>query len=88
MGSAMGSVAPLLMLGLMALSMTSGGSSFAVGPGSFGSFGSSPFGMMGGSPFGSAAPYNPYPGFPSPPPVTPYGGAASPYTAAPPPFGP
>jgi hypothetical protein len=89
MGSAMGSVAPLLMLGLMALGMSSGGSSIAIGPGGFGGgFGSSPFGMMGGSPFPSA-PYNPYPGFPSPPPVTPYGGTASPYTAAPPaPFGP
>jgi hypothetical protein len=87
MGATVGGVAPLLMLGLMALGMSSGGSSFAVGPGGFGSssfgFGSSPFGMMGGPPF-AATPYNPYPGFPSPPPVAPYGGAASPYTAAPP----
>lgn len=90
-GSAISAVAPLLMLGLMALSMTSGGS-FAVAPG--GSFGPSPFGSPGGSAFG-AAPYNPYPGFSSPSPygsaVTPYGGAGSPYTSAPPstsPYGP
>jgi len=86
-GSAISNVAPLLMLGLMALSMTSGGS-FAVGPGAFGS---SPFGPMGGSSFGGA-PYNPYPGFSSPPPygssAPPYGGAGSPYTAAPPPINP
>jgi len=94
-GAAISSVAPLLMLGLMALSMSSGGA-FAVGPGSFGSMGGSPFGSMGGSPFGPPAPYNPYPGFPSPSPygggsVTPYGGAGSPYTSTPPPtssFGP
>lgn len=96
-GSTISAVAPLLMLGLMALSMTSGGA-FAVGPGSFGSYGGSPFGP---------SPYNPYPGFPSPSPygggiapfggvgspyggaVTPFGGAGSPYTAAPgSPFGP
>ena len=88
-GSAMSTVGPLLMLGLMALSMTSGGA-FAVGPGSMGS---SPFGSSS-SPF-APAPYNPYPGYASPPPygsaVTPYGGAGSPYTATPPsnnPYGP
>jgi hypothetical protein len=83
-GSAISAAVPLLMLGLMALSMTSGGS-FAVGPG--GPFGSSSFGSPGGSPFG-AMPYNPYPGYSSPSPyggaVTPYGGAGSPYTSFPP----
>ena len=93
MGSAVSSVTPLLMLGLMALSMSSGGSSLAVGPGSFrtspfGPYGTSPFGITGRSRFGPV-PYNPYSGFPSLPVVTPYGGAASPYTAAPrAPFGP
>jgi hypothetical protein len=72
-GAAMGSMAPLLMLGLMALSFSSGGG-VAVGPGSFGSFGS--YGSPGLSPFGAPAPYNPYPGYPSP---GPYGGS---------PFGP
>jgi hypothetical protein len=88
-GSAISTVAPLLMLGLMALSMTSGGGSFAMGPSSFGSMGSpfgsmgsSPFGSAGGSPFGAPAPYNPYPGFSSPPP---YNGSAPPSTN---PYGP
>ncbi len=90
-GSAVSTIAPLLMFGLMALSLGSGGS-FMVSPGA------SPF---GGSPFGPV-PYNPYPGFPSPSPysspystvpsypggVTPYGGAGSPYTTIPGPFGP
>jgi len=87
-GSAISTVAPLLMLGLMALSMSSGGS-FAVGPSAFGSMGSpfgsmgsSPFGSPGGSPFGAPAPYNPYPGFSSPPP---YSSAAPPSTN---PYGP
>jgi hypothetical protein len=86
-GSAISSAMPLLMLGLMALSVTSGGA-FAVGPGSLGS---SPFGSFGGSSYG--APYNPYPGFASPSPyggssVTPFGGAGSPYTATPPSYSP
>ncbi len=87
-GSAISTVAPLLMLGLMALSMSSGGS-FAVGPSAFGSMGSpfgsmgsSPFGSPGGSPFGAPAPYNPYPGFSSPPP---YGSSGPPSTN---PYGP
>jgi hypothetical protein len=75
-GAALSAMAPLLMLGMMALSMGSGGT-FMVNPGSFGPMGGSPFGGMGGmggmgplggSPFGPPAPYNPYPGFPSPPP--------------------
>jgi hypothetical protein len=49
MGSVVSTVTPLLMLGLTALSMSSGGSSFAVGPGLFGT---SPFGPYGTSPFG------------------------------------
>ncbi len=70
-GAAISSMSPLLMLGMMALSMGSGGM-FSVGPGSFGAFGS-----PGLSPFGAPMPYNPYPGFPSP---SPYGpGPYNPY---------
>lgn len=70
-GSAISSMSPLLMLGMMALSMGSGGT-FSVGPGSFGAFGS-----PGLSPFGAPPPYNPYPGFPS---SSPYGsGPFNPY---------
>ncbi len=85
-GSAISSMAPLLMLGMMALSMTSGGG-FAVGPGSFGSFGS-----PGLSPFGAPPPYNPYPGFSSPSygNAPSFGSGAAPYGSAPPynPYGP
>lgn len=70
-GSMISSAAPLLMLGMMALSAFSGGS-FQIGPGG---------GMMGGgmgSPFGPPQPYNQYPGYPTMPPASPYGGS-SPY---------
>ncbi len=87
-GSAISSMSPLLILGMMALSMTSGGA-FAVGPGSFGSFGS--FGSPGLSPFG-APPYNPYPGFSSPSygNAPSFGSGAAPYGSASPynPYGP
>jgi hypothetical protein len=100
-GAAISSMAPLLMLGAMALGMSSG-SSFMINPGSFGGIGGSPFGggmggmgPIGGSPFGPPPAYNPYPGFLSPPPPPggyggvggPYGGGGSPYSSAPPPGG-
>jgi hypothetical protein len=63
-GSMISNSAPLLMLGLMALSAFSGGN-FQFGTG---------FGPMGGSPFGPPQPYNQYPGYPvMPGPGDPYG---------------
>jgi hypothetical protein len=60
-GTAMSTAVPLvMMLAIVGLSMASGGSGFAVGPGSMGPPGG------GFSPFGPPAPYNPYPGYPSP----------------------
>jgi hypothetical protein len=55
-----GGMVPLAMiLGLMALSAASSGSSFSMGPGSSG---------LSGGAFGPPPPYNPYPGYASPPP--------------------
>jgi len=54
-----GGMVPLAMiLGMMALSAASGGSSFSMGPGSSG---------LSGGAFGPPPPYNPYPGSASPP---------------------
>lgn len=81
-GASMGAVSPMLLMGLVALSIASGGMiSIGGGPGSMGggsfgggSFGGAPFGgsPFGGAPFGGA-PYNPYPGYPSGSPSGPLG---------------
>ena len=71
-GGSMGTMLPLIMmLGLLSMGLASGGSGFSVGP------------PTTGAPYGY--PYNPYPGYPSPPPYgSPY--APSPYSGSP--FGP
>jgi hypothetical protein len=72
----MGSMVPLIMmLGILSMSVASGGSGFSVGPG------------MTGSPY-SGSPYSPYAGYPSAPPYgsSPYGGSSfgpSPFNSAP-----
>jgi hypothetical protein len=57
-GAAMSTAMLVAMIALMGLSMASGGG-VSVGPGSMGPPGGFP-------PFGPPAPYNPYPGYPSP----------------------
>jgi hypothetical protein len=57
-GAAMSTAMLIAMIALMGLSMASGGG-VSVGPGSMGPPGGFP-------PFGPPAPYNPYPGYPSP----------------------